>query len=136
MKNKLLFIGLIAGILLMATGCTPNSITQSNTPNPKTTPGAPTPTGEISVPGFNIQLYIPGPNPLVNKSEGVSSTASTLLVIWHGIISPVTLVISFINPNMQMYEVHNDGSKYNLGFLIGVAIVFLILGAMLGSRRR
>jgi hypothetical protein len=35
-----------------------------------------------------------------------------------------------------MYEVHNDGSQYNLGFLIGVALVFLILGIIGGSRRR
>jgi hypothetical protein len=34
-----------------------------------------------------------------------------------------------------MYEVHNDGNQYNLGFLIGVAIVFIILGALVGSRR-
>ncbi len=34
-----------------------------------------------------------------------------------------------------MYEVHNDGNQYNLGFLIGVAIIFIILGALVGSRR-
>ena len=36
---------------------------------------------------------------------------------------------------MQMYEVHNNGQQYNLGFLIGVAVVFLLLG-VLGGRRR
>jgi hypothetical protein len=36
---------------------------------------------------------------------------------------------------MQMYEVHNNGREYNLGFLIGVALVFLLLG-VLGGRRR
>ncbi len=35
-----------------------------------------------------------------------------------------------------MYEVHNIGSLYNLGFLLGVAIVFILLGALVGSRRR
>ena len=36
----------------------------------------------------------------------------------------------------QMYEAHNDGSQYNPGFLIGVAIVFVLLGIIAGSRRR
>jgi hypothetical protein len=37
---------------------------------------------------------------------------------------------------VQMYEVHNDGSQYNLGFLLGIAIVFVILGLLVGSGRR
>jgi hypothetical protein len=136
MKNKLFIIVLLAAILLMVAGCVPNSISQNNTPAPNTKASTPTANGEINVPGFNIQINAPGSNPLVNKADGVNPTASTLLGIWHGIISPVTLVISFINPGTQIYEVYNDGSKYNLGFLVGVAIVFLILGAIIGSRRR
>jgi hypothetical protein len=136
MKNKLLRTILITIIILMTAGCVPDTVTQTNTPVPNTQAGTSTTKGEINVPGFNIQLNAPGPNPLVNKVEGTNSIASTLLGIWHGIISPVTLVISFINPNVQMYEVYNDGSKYNLGFLVGVAIVFLILGVLAGSRRR
>ena len=54
-------------------------------------------------------------------------STGTLLGIWHGIISPVTLRVVFIDPNIQMYEVHNDGSQYNLRFLLGVAIVFVLL---------
>jgi len=34
----------------------------------------------------------------------------------------VTLVLSFFDQGVQMYEVYNDGSQYNLGFLLGVAI--------------
>jgi hypothetical protein len=45
------------------------------------------------------------------------------------------LVGSFFNPAMQIYEVHNNGVEYNVGYLIGVALVFLILG-VLGGRRR
>jgi hypothetical protein len=41
---------------------------------------------------------------------------------------PVMLVGSFFNPIIQIYEVHNNGTEYNLGYLIGVALVFLILG--------
>jgi hypothetical protein len=136
MKNKLFIIVLMTTILLLVAGCVPDTISKNNTPVPNTQASTPTANGEINVPGFNIQINAPGSNPLVNKADGANPTASTLLGIWHGIISPVTLVISFINPSAQIYEVYNDGSKYNLGFLVGVAIVFLILGALIGSRRR
>jgi hypothetical protein len=43
--------------------------------------------------------------------------------------------MSFLSPPKEMYEVHNNGRMYNLGFLLGVAIVFLILGFSGGRRR-
>jgi hypothetical protein len=39
-------------------------------------------------------------------------------------IAPITFGISLFNPGVQMYEVHNNGSWYNLGFLLGVMSVF------------
>jgi hypothetical protein len=48
----------------------------------------------------------------------------------------VTLIGSFFNPALEMYEVHNNGREYNLGFLVGVALVFLILGVIGGGRWR
>ena len=35
-----------------------------------------------------------------------------------------------------MYEVHNDGSQYNLGFFLGVIVLFIVLGALIGAGRR
>lgn len=117
-------------------GCAPGTITQINTPVPNTQVGTPAPNGQINVPGVSIQVNAPGPNPLVNKADANSHVAGVLMGIWHGIISPIALVVSFYNPTVQMYEVHNDGSQYNLGFLIGVAIVFVLLGVLAGSRHR
>jgi len=121
-------------MLLIVTGCTADATPQAS--------GTPVPNGQIDVPpvniqvpGVSIQIILPGANPLVNKADARGRISSILVGIWHGIISPVTLIISFINPTVQMYEVHNDGSPYNLGFLIGVALVFLILG-IIGGRRR
>lgn len=136
MKKKLFIFVFMAILLVVLAGCAPGSIAQINTPVPNTQAGTPAPSGQINVPGVTIQIYAPGPNPMVNKADANNKVAGLLLGIWHGVISPVTLVISFINPNVQMYEVHNDGSQYNFGFLIGVALVFLILGATAGSRRR
>jgi len=136
MKNKLFVVSLVAILLVMVAGCAPNSAVKINTPVPDTQPGTPAPNGQINIPGVSFQIYIPGVNSLVNSPDARGNVAGILLGIWHGIISPVTLVWSFINPNVQMYEVHNDGTQYNLGFLVGIAIVFIILGALLGSGRR
>ena len=136
MKNKLFIFVLIAVMLLLIAGCGPGSVVQVNTPVPNAQAGTPVPNGQINVPGVSIQVYAPGPNPTANTNDAHGRVAGVLLGIWHGVISPVTLVISFFNKGVQMYEVHNDGGQYNLGFLIGVAIVFLILGASAGSRRK
>ena len=132
MKKKLFIFVLTAIMLGMVSGCATGPL-QVNTPVPAGTPG---PNGQINVPAVSIPIYWPGPNPLVNKPDTQGGVAGILLGIWHGVISPITLIVSFLNPNVQMYEVHNDGSPYNLGFLLGVALVFIILGAMAGSKRR
>jgi hypothetical protein len=135
MRKGLFTLALLGVVLVMAAGCAPGTIAQVNTPVPSG-PGTPAPSGQINVPGVTIQVGAPGPNPLVNTADANGRVAGILLGIWHGIISPVTLVLSFVNQGAQMYEVHNDGSQYNLGFLLGVALVFVILGATAGSRRR
>jgi hypothetical protein len=135
MRKKLIIFVLLAIMPVMVAGCSPGSIVQVNTPAPNTQAGTPAPNGQINVPGVSIQVYAPGPNPTVNTADAHGRVAGILLGIWHGVISPVTLVISFFNKGVQMYEVHNNGNQYNLGFLLGVAIVFIILGALVGSRR-
>ena len=135
MKKKLLIFIPIAVLLVIVTACTPGSVAQINTPVPAQA-GTPAPNDQINVPGVSIQVNAPGPNPLENKEDANQQVAGIGMGIWHGIISPVTLIISFSNPNVQMYEVYNDGSQYNFGFLVGVAIVFILLGVFAGSRRR
>jgi len=126
----------MAIFIVMIAGCTAGSTIQINTPDPNLPPGTPTPSGQISVPAFKVEISVAGSNPQVNKADANNRVAGILQGIWHGIISPVILVLSFINPNMQIYEVHNNGSQYNFGFLIGVAIVFLLLGITAGRRYR
>src|SRR5215510_2496622 len=107
---KKLFLLILSLILLITiTGCAPGSKV------------------EVDVPASRITLNTPGPNPELNKAGPTGIVAGILQGLWHGIIAPVTLVLSFFNENIQMYEVHNDGKEYNFGFLFGVALVFLIL---------
>ncbi|MBS4059931.1 MAG: hypothetical protein KG029_05995 [Bacteroidetes bacterium] len=114
--KKILFV-LIVFILALAAGCTPGEVTQ------------------VEIPSASLELSVPGLNPALNTTDANGRVAGILLGIWHGFISPVTMVLSFVNPDLQMYEVHNDGSQYNFGFLLGAAIVFVFLGVF-GARRR
>jgi hypothetical protein len=131
--KKLIFITVLIFVFLLVTGCTPGSGIQISTPMPnaKAEPAK----GQIDIQGFRIQLNAPGLNPLLNTTDAHGNVGGILAGIWHGFISPGTLIASFINPNVQMYEVHNNGSQYNLGYLIGIAIIFLILGLLFGRRR-
>ncbi|MEO8354324.1 MAG: hypothetical protein ABI621_00275 [Chloroflexota bacterium] len=90
---------------------------------------------EVTTPDSTIRLTTPSPNPELNQPDDAGGVAGLIPGIWHGIIAPVMLVGSFFNPAMQIYEVHNNGVEYNLGYLIGVALVFLILGVFGGRRR-
>jgi len=127
MKKKFFIIILIAVMLVIVAGCAPGTGIQGSTPALN---------DQTKLSGVSVQLYAPGPNPAVNTADAHDRIAGFLVGIWHGIISPVTLVMSFLNDGVQMYEVHNIGNLYNLGFLLGVAIVFILLGALVGSRRR
>lgn len=91
---------------------------------------------EVTVPATTFQLTTPGTNPSLNQPDANGRLAGVAQGLWHGLIAPVTLIGSFFNPALEMYEVHNNGREYNLGFLFGVALVFLILGVLGGSSRR
>jgi len=44
--------------------------------------------------------------------------------LWHGIIAPITFIISLFTDSVSMYEVHNTGGWYDFGFVLGVGILF------------
>ena len=102
---------------------------------PLLTACAPGSSVEVDVPSSTLVLTTPGPNPEQNKEGAAGRVAGVVQGLWHGLIAPITLIGSFFNPTMEMYEVHNNGREYNLGYLFGVALVFLILGLIGGSRR-
>jgi hypothetical protein len=136
MKKQALVLVFMAAWLMLLSACAPaGDVVQVNTPVPEVPPGAP-PGGQIDVPGVKLQLYAPGPNELVNTPDYHGRPASFWLGLWHGIISPFTLLASFLSGvNAQMYEVHNDGRLYNLGFFLGVLVMPAVLGMIFGFRR-
>ena len=40
--------------------------------------------------------------------------------IWHGWIAPFSLVLSIFNPSASIYEIHNTGFWYDLGFYAAI----------------
>ncbi len=40
--------------------------------------------------------------------------------IWHGWIAPVSLVLGFFNGVSRVYEIHNTGWFYDLGFYMAI----------------
>jgi hypothetical protein len=74
----------------------------------------------------------PGPNEAVGTGE---DAPGFWLGLWHGIILPVTFVISLFTDNVTVYEVVNDGNWYDFGFFLGV-LFFLGGGGSQAGRRR
>ena len=66
--------------------------------------------------------------------EPPEAPAGFLLGLWHGIILPVTFIISLFTDSVSIYEVRNNGGWYDFGFILGVMIIFGSGGA--GSRGR
>jgi hypothetical protein len=72
--------------------------------------------------GLVLAACAPGANNVV--AAGGQELAGFWLGLWHGVITPVTFVISLFNDNVNIYEVHNNGNWYNFGFVLGLGVVF------------
>lgn len=76
----------------------------------------------------------PGPNALAGSADEEGKVAGFWQGLWHGIIAPLTFIISLFNRNVHIYEVHNNGGWYNLGYLVGLSAIFG--GSGRGSKRK
>ena len=66
-----------------------------------------------------------GPNPaLATPPPGCGDAAGFFPGLWHGVISPVTFLISLFTDDVNIYEVHNSGNWYDFGFVLGAGILF------------
>jgi hypothetical protein len=115
--KKSLFFACLAILLITATSCAPGSSVEVNTP------------------ATSMQLTAPGPNPLTNQPDLSGRIAQAGAGLWHGIIAPATLIISFFDPGVRMYEVHNAGSEYDLGFMLGLGLLLAFIGLLFRMRK-
>ena len=76
----------------------------------------------------------PGPNELTDSPDEDGDVAGFWLGLWHGFISPFTFVVSLFSDTVRIYEVHNSGWPYNLGYLFGIMMFFGGGGAAGSSR--
>ena len=76
-----------------------------------------------------------GPNQLAKSADREGKVAGFWLGLWHGLIAPVTFIISLFSKSVQMYEVHNNGGWYNFGFLLGMLILLGGGGGGAAARR-
>jgi hypothetical protein len=60
-----------------------------------------------------------GPNSAVHAADKAGDIAGFWLGLWHGMIVPITFIISLFSDHVHIYEVHNNGGWYNFGFMIG-----------------
>jgi hypothetical protein len=67
----------------------------------------------LAVAGPGSRFQIPGATP-----------AGFWAGLWHGLISPITFLVSLLSPNVRIYETNNRGRWYDFGFIIGVSGAF------------
>lgn len=64
-----------------------------------------------------------GTNPQVGEEAADGTVAGFWLGLWHGIIAPITFVVSLFNSEVNVYEVYNNGGWYNFGFVLGAGVL-------------
>ena len=81
-----------------------------------------------------VSACAPGPNSLEKTADADGKTAGFFLGLWHGFISPVTFIVSIFSRNVRLYEVHNSGTWYNFGFVLGAGL--FLSGGILGRKKK
>jgi len=76
----------------------------------------------------------PGPNRLVKTPDGEGKVAGFWLGVWHGLIAPVTFIVSIFSDKVAIYAVHNSGNWYDFGFVLGAGL--FLSGGILGRKKK
>lgn len=66
-------------------------------------------------------------------TPGADGVAGFWPGLWHGLILPVSFIISLFKDDVGIYEIHNNGNWYNFGFVLGTSWIF---GSVLASKKR
>ncbi len=77
-----------------------------------------------------------GPNSAVDTPSPEGEVAGFWLGLWHGIIVPITWIISLFSDTVSIYEIHNNGGWYDTGFLLGAGVFLGGGGAGAGRVKR
>ena len=77
-----------------------------------------------------------GPSSLTGTADADGDVAGFWDGLWHGIIAPITFIVSLFTDNVTPYDVNNTGGWYNFGFLLGAGVSLGGSGGGAASRRR
>ena len=62
-----------------------------------------------------LSACVPG-----DRHHSAQKPAGFLWGIWHGWIAPISLILGIFHPSVRIYEVHNIGWLYDLGFYMAI----------------
>lgn len=65
-------------------------------------------------------LAVAGPNS--KYAQTGATPAGFWAGFWHGLILPLSFLVSLFNTNVRVYEKNNRGRWYDFGFIIGASI--------------
>jgi len=71
-----------------------------------------------------LTICAAGPNEQRSVADSAGHVAGFWLGLWHGIIAPITFIISLFSDRVNFYEIHSNGNWYNFGFVLGAGILF------------
>ncbi len=86
---------------------------------------------------FVFSSCVAGPNEFEKTPSKEGKIAGFWKGLWHGLITPITFIISILTKKVRFYEVHNSGFWYSFGFVLGAGL--FLSGGILGkgkARRR
>jgi len=75
----------------------------------------------------------PGPNSAEKTPGKDGEIAGFWKGLWHGLIAPVTFIVSLFSKNTDFYEIHNSGGWYNFGFVLGAGL--FLSGGIFGKSK-
>jgi hypothetical protein len=90
----------------------------------------------LSLTALVLTACTAGPNPLKGTADEEGKIAGFWMGLWHGIIAPVTFVISLFSRSVTVFEVYNSGGWYTFGFLIGASMTLGGSGGAASRRRK
>jgi hypothetical protein len=81
-----------------------------------------------------VAACAPGPNRLARTPGAEGKIAGFWLGVWHGLIAPITFIVSLFSDKVGIYDVHNSGNWYNFGFVLGAGL--FLSGGILGRKKK
>src|SRR4030042_3809218 len=88
----------------------------------------------LIIAAFSAWSCAPGPNAAEKTPDSEGKVAGFWFGLWHGLVSPVTFVVSLFSKTVRLYEVHNNGGWYNFGFVLGAGV--FLGGGIFGHQKK